>query len=128
MYRLEQDARNNCTLTEMNPELDRGVIEARGHLVALKLVLHPQPNGEVGYSFSLPGGTCTNVFTRANIFQVAGELQLLRRHHGGYSHFVTEVDLSNIVTKAFTLFTSFSFTQKNAFEMLIERALQSVRR
>lgn len=128
VYRLEQDARNNCTLTEMNPELDRGVIEARSHLVALRLVLHPQPNGEVGYSFSLPGGACTNVFTRANIFQVAGELQLLRRHHGGYSHFVTEVDLSNIVTKAFTLFTSFSFTQKNAFEMLIERALQSVRR
>lgn len=128
VFRLEQDARNNCTVTEMNPELDRGVIEARGHLMPLRLLLHPQPNGDVGYSFSLPNGHFTNVFTRANLFQVAGELSLLRRHHGGYSHFVTEVDLSNVVTKAFTLFTSFSFTQKNVFEMLIERALTAVKR
>ncbi|RPI92495.1 MAG: hypothetical protein EHM32_09095, partial [Spirochaetales bacterium] len=128
VYRLEQDARNNCSITEINPELDRGVIEARGHLVPMSLVLHPQPDGEVGYSFSLPGGAFTNVFTRANIFQVAGEMGLLKRQHGGYSHFVTEVDLSNVMTKAYTMFTSFSFTHKNIFEMLIDRALQAVRR
>lgn len=128
VYRLEQDVRNNCTVTEMNPELDRGVIEARSHLIPMRLLLHPRQDGEIGYSFSLPNGNYTNEFTRANLFQVAGELALLRKRHGGYSYFVTEVDLSKVVTKAFTLFTSFSFTQKNIFEMLVERAMAAVKR
>ncbi len=125
VYRLERDIHHKCRITEINPELDGSLMAARKALVPFVLSLHAAENGELGYRFTLPDGTFTNIFTNANILQIIGDLRLLMRATAGYSYYITDIDLTHIAQPQYRNYTSFAFTEKNLFEMLIEKGLQS---
>ncbi len=124
IYKMERDLRNGCTISEINPELSKNIMESKKNIIPLTLALQPLESGELGYSFSLPDGSVTNAFSRATIRQVTGELRVFMKSNRGYSYYVTDTDLDNVPNKAYRLFTSISFTHKGLFEMLVEAAMK----
>jgi hypothetical protein len=128
VYQLERDIHHKCSIREMNPELDGGIMAAKKSMVPFKLSLQAPEQGGIGYRFTLPDGTFTNVFTDANIMQIIGDLRLLMRATRGYSFYVTDIDLSAVAQSSYRNYTSFAFTEKNLFEMLVEKGLQAAAR
>ncbi|TAL31367.1 MAG: hypothetical protein EPN93_18055 [Spirochaetes bacterium] len=124
IYKLERDLRNSCTISEINPELSKNIVEARKGIVPLTLAVHPLETGEPGYGFTHPDGSFTNPFSRASIRQVIGELRVFMQTNRGYLYYPTDTDLTLIPNKAYKLFTSISFTHKGLFEMLIESGMK----
>lgn len=124
IYNIDRDIRNNCSIVEINPELNRSIQDTIRTMVPLNLSLHIVSNREIGFSMTLPDGATTPVFTKAQIPRIAAQIIEARRRGRGYSYFVTSIDMSHIGPRLYKNYTSFYFTQKNLFEMLVENALR----
>ncbi len=124
--RLERDIKHAVRLSEINPELDKNIVEARKRIVPTTLQLRMLENGEMGYRFTLPDGNYTDAFTRSGIQDVVREVAVLARSVKGYSFYVSGIDLSHVGMKLYRNFTSFAFTEKNMFELLMEKGVQAL--
>ena len=124
IYNIDRDIRNNCSIVEINPELNRSIQDTIRTMVPLNLSLHIVSNRELGFSMTLPDGAETHVFTKAQIPGIAARIIEAMRRERGYSYFVTGIDMSHIGPRLYKNYTSFYFTQKNLFEMLVENALR----
>ena len=127
LYKIDRGASHSVRITEVDPELDPEIKEARKRAQPFRLSLHQLASGETGYRFTLPDGSCTNVYTRANMLQVIGDLRLLMRSVRGYSFHASDIDLSQLKAGPQTASTSFAFTGKNTFELLVEKGVGSAR-
>ncbi len=123
VFRIESDAAGKCTIKEhdyINDSMLKYYSEKKSRL---SLSLHLLDNGEVGYRFTLPDGGYSEIFSRAEIEGVSREIKSLMDSVEGYSFFPTSVNLENTEIKMYSMFTSFAFSEKNRFEMLIEKNL-----
>ena len=127
VYKIDRGASHSVRITEFDPELDPEIKEARKRAQPFRLSLHQLASGETGYRFTLPDGSYTNVYTRANMLQVIGDLRLLMRSVRGYSFHASDIDLSQMKAGPQTASTSFAFTGKNTFELLVEKGVGSAR-
>lgn len=126
LFRLERDIKHAVKLSEINPEMDKNIVEARKRIVPTTLQPRVLENGELGYRFTLPDGNYTDAFTKSGIQGIIREIAVLARSVKGYSFYVSGIDLSHIEMKLYRNFTSFAFTEKNMFELLMEKGIQAL--
>ena len=89
----------------------------------VKLSLHLLETGDVGYRFTLPDGGYSEIFSRSDIESVSREVSALMESNEGYRFFPTAVNLDNAEIQMYSQYTSFGFSEKNRFELLIEKNL-----
>lgn len=123
VFHVERDLQYRCTMTEINPELDNRIMEIRKIMKPFTLSLHILEDGEVGYRFTLPDGGYTDMLSTRAVFDVTSEIKVLMDSVEGYGFYATDVNLSNLTVKRYKNFTSFSFSEKNRFELLVERGI-----
>lgn len=87
------------------------------------LSLHLLDNGEVGYRFTLPDGGLSEIFSRSEIEGASREIASLMESVDGYSFYPVRVMLEQSGIKMYSNYTSFAFSEKNRFEMLVEKNL-----
>ena len=126
VYRFERDASHNCTVTEIRHESDQGIITGLKKIIPLTLSLHLLETGDIGYRFTLPDGGFSEIFSRQDVEQISSEISVLMESVKGYSYFATDVNLDNIEIKMYMNYTSFAFSEKNRFEVLIEKNIKTV--
>jgi len=123
VYQVERDMQYRCTLNEINPELDSRVMEVRKNLKPFTLSFHLLDNGEVGYRFTLPDGGYTELLSTKAVYDVTGEIKVLMESVEGYGFYATDVNLTHLTVKLYKDYTSLIFSEKNRFELLIERGI-----
>jgi adenylate cyclase len=120
IFQMDTDAKHSCRITEINPELDSTINEIQRKCMPFRVSLHRAGNGEIGYRISLPDGNYTDTLTKSQVSGIAGKLKTIMGSVKGYSYFVTDINLSNVNVDQYKKYTSYSFTEKNVFELLIE--------
>ena len=103
--------------------MDIQLAATRKSIVPLKLSLYLLQNGEMGYRFTLPDGGISDIYNNYQIGEVINELKILMQSVKGYSYVVTEVNLENAGMAIYRNYTSLAFSEKNRFELMIERGL-----
>ncbi len=124
LYQLKREANNECTITEINPELDRRIADIRKRLIPTVLSLYMLDDGDIGYRFTLPDGGLSDVLSRKDLPAIAREIKTLQESNRGYSFVPSEVRLDNLEIKLYRDYTSLAFAEKNRFELLIEQGMK----
>ena len=124
IYKLDRDINHGCTVTELDPQLDLNMNKSKSGMSPFRLSLHILDSGEIGYSFSLPDGSMSEVFNKNDMNGISRELKVLMDGAKGYSYHVTEVSLDNIAVPMYRNYTSLAFSEKNRFELMVEKGLQ----
>jgi adenylate cyclase class 1 len=122
-YIMEIDIAGKSTITKYDYERDLALSNYREKLFPVCLSLHLLDSGEVGYRFTLPDGGNSELFSRVEIESVSREISSLMESIKEYKFFPTSVNLENSEIKMYSMFTSFAFSEKNRFELLIEKNL-----
>lgn len=120
IYNISRDNSNNCKLTEIFPELDPAILATKKYILPFKLYLHLFEKGEIGYQYSIPDGSNSQVYNRANKQQIITGIKLQMTRNKGFNYFVTGIDLANVKSRLAISYTSFAFSQKIRFENLLE--------
>lgn len=128
VFQLDRDIKHNVNIVPFNPELDRMILDIKKNLVPMRLTLHSVKDEEFGYRFTLPDGSETELFARNSIVGVMQRYGGAMRKAPGYSHYVTDIDVSSVGNRQCRDFTSFSFTEKNVFELLVEQGMRALTR
>lgn len=123
VYRLEFDTSGKSTVKEFDYTNDAIIKIHREKSFPVSLSLHLLENGEVGYRFTLPDGGFSEIFSRSEIESVSREIQTLMNSVEGYSFYPSSVNLDYSEIGMYSMYTSFAFSEKNRFEMLIEKNL-----
>jgi hypothetical protein len=123
MFRLEKDTQFNCSLTEMNPELDSLLQAALKKIVPFTLSISFLDNGETGYRFTLPDGAYSETCSSRDLMSVARELKVLMQSVPGYLVYPSGVNLNSVSFKLYRDYTSFALSEKNRFELIVEKGL-----
>ncbi|MBN2041158.1 MAG: class I adenylate cyclase [Spirochaetes bacterium] len=121
IFKLDRNDLNKCRISEINPSKDENIFRHEKKVVPLKLSLLLLESGELGYRFSLPDGGISENLTRTEIEAVSGEMSVLMQTNQGYNYSVTDINFSNLDLKMYKNFTTYGFTEKNRFELLIEK-------
>jgi len=123
VYRIEYDSPGKSTIKEHDFQNDAQMKLQKEKSFPVKLSLHLLDNGEVGYRFTLPDGGFSEIFSRAEIESVSREISALMDSIEGYTFYPSSVNLDNTEIRMYSIYTSFAFSEKNRFEMLIEKNL-----
>ncbi len=123
VYRLDTNAPGKTFIKEYDYQNDAMLKLFKEKMFPLCLSLHLLDNGEVGYRFTLPDGGYSEVFSRGEIENVSNEIASLIDSVEGYTFYPSSVNLDYSEIKMYSLYTSFAFSEKNRFEMLIEKNL-----
>lgn len=124
IYQLKREANNECTITEINPELDRRIADTRKKLLPTVLSLYMHDDGDIAYRFTLPDGGLSEVLSRKDLPPIAREIKTLQESNRGYSFVPSEVRLDNLEIKLYRDYTSLAFAEKNRFELLVEQGMK----
>ncbi len=123
LYRIERDTQNTTSIEEINPELEKAVFATRQTIVPSRLSLHILDNGEVGYRFSLPDGGYSEIYQRRSVPALAKEIGVLMESVPGYTYFISDVYVEHAEIPLYQQYTSFAFSEKNRFELMVEMGL-----
>lgn len=123
VYRIENESPGKNLITEYDYQNDAMLKLQKEKNFPVSLSLHLLDNGEVGYRFTLPDGGYSEIFSRAEIESVSREIATLMASIEGYIFYPSSVNLDNTEIRMYSLYTSFAFSEKNRFEMLIEKNL-----
>jgi len=126
LYEMKRDIHHNVSIEEINPEMETAVFKTRKSLVPFKLSLHLLENGDFGYRFTLPDGGYTDIFDRSDVVDVTKEIKVLMDSVKGYIYYLTDINLLYAELPMYKQFTSISFSEKNRFELMIEKGLQNL--
>lgn len=122
-YRIETDSAGRDIISEYSYAEDVILSRDREKIFPVSLSVHILDSGDVGYSFTLPHGDTSEIFSRGEIESISGELLSLMQDFSEYLFFPTSVDLSGTEIRMYSQYTSFAFSEKNRFELLIEKNL-----
>lgn len=125
LYELKREF-NNCNIRLVNPKNYLIGREKDGERGGCAIQPHILESGEVGYRFTLPDGSYSDIFNAETIQEIPGELKKIIESTPGYSYFVSDISMSHISNKLYRDYTSYSFTEKNRFELLIEKGLKKI--
>jgi adenylate cyclase class 1 len=125
-YSLEVDPAGKVSVTEFDYKKNIIITQYREKLFPVSLSLHLLDNGDVGYRFTLPDGGSSEIYSRGDIESVSHEISSLMESVEGYRFFPTLINLDYSEIKMYSQYTSFAFSEKNRFELLIEKNLGMV--
>ena len=125
VYEIERDDTNRTSIKDITSNLKKTVFEYEKGTVSLKLSINLMENGEMGYRFTLPDGSNSETYTKSSIGEIAREMAVLMESVNGYNYNVTDVNLANLDLRIYKNFTSFSFSEKNRFELLMEKFIRN---
>ncbi|MCP4132018.1 MAG: hypothetical protein GY754_13655, partial [bacterium] len=125
VYKLERDIKHNCNLHEVNFELSENIRDMVNEIIPLRLSFHLLETGKIGYRFSLPDGGFSEIYDQSEILEVSKEIKTLMSSVPKYFYFPTDVNLDYLDLKMYKDFTSFSFSEKNRFELIVEKGMRS---
>ncbi len=123
IYKIESDSPGKSIIKEHDYQNDAMLKLQKEKNFPVTLSLHLLDNGEVGYRFTLPDGGFSELFSRSEIESVSKEISTLMESIEGYIFYPSSVNLDNTEIRMYSLYTSFAFSEKNRFEMLIEKNL-----
>lgn len=123
VYKIGPDEQGKKTIVEHDHNNDPEIRLYSEKNYPLCLSLHLLDTGEVGYRFTLPDGGFSEIFSRDEIEIVSREIASLMESIEGYSFYPTCVNLEHTEIKMYSNYTSFAFSEKNRFELLIEKNL-----
>ncbi len=123
IFNLERNDKNQCKITEINPAQDENIFRHEKKIIPLKLSLLLLDNGEIGYRFSLPDGGISDNLSKNDIPKIAKEISVLTQGAKEYNYNVADINYANLEFKMYKDYTTFSFIEKNKFELLIEKGL-----
>ncbi len=123
VYRLERNIHYNCTLAEFNPELDGGIQFQLKKILPFTLSIHLVGSGEIGYRLTLPDGGFSDIYSGKNIGEISREIRVLMQSVPGYSFYSTDINLNAVGIRLYRDYTSFALSEKNRFELLVERSM-----
>jgi len=122
-FAVEIDSTWKSTVTEFDYSKNVVISQYREKIFPVTLTLHLLDSGEVGYRFTLPDGGNSEIFSRGDIESVSREISSLMESVEGYRFFPSSVNLDYAEIKMYSQYTSFAFSEKNRFELLIEKNL-----
>jgi len=122
-YTFETDTSGKTTVSEFDYTKNIVIAQFREKIFPVTLSLHLLDTGDVGYRFTLPDGGYSEIFSRADIESVSREISSLIESIEDYKFFPTLVNLEYSEIKMYSQSTSFAFSEKNRFELLIEKNL-----
>ncbi len=123
IYNLERDDKNQCKISEINPAQDENIFRLEKNVVPFKLSIVLLEDGKMGYRFNLPDGGISDNLTVNDFGKISKEMSVLMETVKGYHYFVTDVNYANLDFKIYKDYSTFSFIEKNKFELLIEKGL-----
>ncbi len=124
LYELIRDSRDNCTLNEIDKDLKKELVEHERQIIPFNIALSIADKREISYQHSLPFGALSESFTKQNAKKVLRDLSVYMRGTEGYNFYVTDIDLSKLGLGIYRNATSYSFSEKNKFELVMERNLR----
>jgi len=122
-YSFDIDNQRKITVSEFDYTRNIIISQYREKNFPVVLSLHLLDSGDVGYRFTLPDGGNSEIYSRGDIESVSREISSLMESVEGYKFFPTAVNLDYSEIKMYSLYTSFAFSEKNRFELLIEKNL-----
>jgi hypothetical protein len=125
-YKIEYESPGKSVIKEYDYQNDSLLKLQKEKDFPVTLSLHLLDSGEVGYRFTLPDGGFSELFSRMEIESVSREISTLMESIEGYTFYPSSVNLDNTEIRMYSLYTSFAFSEKNRFEMLIEKNLGMV--
>jgi adenylate cyclase class 1 len=123
VYKIETDTTGRKSIKQHDYHNDSMIKHYTEKNFQVCLSLHLLDTGEIGYRFTLPDGGLSEVFSRTEIESASREIATLMESVEGYSFYPVLVNLDNTGIKMYSSYTSFAFSEKNRFEMLIEKNL-----
>jgi hypothetical protein len=91
--------------------------------IPITLSLYLLDSGDLGYSFTLPDGSKSEIFSQTEIEGVSREISSLMKSFDNYTFHPTSINLKNLDIKMYSQYTSLALSEKNRFELLIEKNL-----
>ncbi len=125
-YKMEKDIKHNCKMTPIDITMDPKISAAIKNINEFKLSLHLLDSGEFGYRFTLPDGGLSEIFDRKDVDEIAKEVQVLMNSVEGYNYFITNINMGHIGVKMYKQYTSLAFSEKNRFELMIEKGMKLI--
>ena len=122
-FTVDIDTAGKSTINEFDYKKHVVLSQYRDKLFPVCLFLHLLENGDVGYRFTLPDGGSSEIYSRSDIEGVSREISALMESVEGYKFFPSSVNLDYAEIKMYSRFTSFALSEKNRFELLIEKNL-----
>ncbi len=122
-FEIKIDSTGKGEISDYNYSADLSFLSYRDKHMPVVLSLHILDTGEVGYRFTLPDGMNTEVFTRDEIESVSSEISSLMESIPEYNFFPSAVNLEHAEIDMYSSNTSFAFSEKNRFELFIEKNL-----
>ncbi|HPS59343.1 MAG TPA: class I adenylate cyclase, partial [Spirochaetota bacterium] len=123
VYKIETDTSGKKSIRKHDYRNDSMIKYHTEKIFPVCLSLHLLDTGEIGYRFTLPDGGFSEIFSRAEIESTSREISSLMESVDGYTFYPSSVNLEQSGIKMYSNFTSFAFSEKNRFEMLIEKNL-----
>lgn len=123
VYKIETDSSGKKSIKAHDYRSDSMIKFYTEKNYPVCLSLHLLDTGDVGYRFTLPDGGFSEIFSRSEIEATSREIASLMESVDSYSFYPVSVNLDNSGIKMYSNFTSFAFSEKNRFEMLIEKNL-----
>ncbi|MFC1669153.1 class I adenylate cyclase [Spirochaetota bacterium] len=124
VYKLERRGKLINQIDKIDNEVEYKLKVQEEKIVPFKLAIDLLENGELGYKIQLPDGGLSSTFNLEGVKGIANELKVLMESVPGYTFYVTDIKLSNIRLDIYRDYSSFSFSEKNKFEILIENSLK----
>lgn len=123
LYIIKKDVNNECSITKINPELDERIVRQQKQVFAFKLHIGILSNKEMSYQFSLSSGKMSKLYSKSNVHLMLQEITQIMAQFKGCNYILTDIDLSKVNLAIYRNFSSFSFTTKNRFELLMDNLL-----
>jgi adenylate cyclase class 1 len=123
VYKLTRNQNDMAIIEDYPYEKDAVLTNYIESSMPVSLSLHLLDSGEIGYRFTLPDGGYSEIFSRSGIESVSREIAALIESIQGYSYFPNAVNLENSAINLYRSRTSFALSEKNRFEILIEKNL-----
>ncbi len=125
-YTIEIDNAGKGVISEFDYKKNPVISQVREKLFPVSLSLHLLDSGEIGYRFTLPDGGYSEIFSRREVESVSREIFSLMGSFEEYRFFPVSVNLDYAEIKMYSIYTSFALSEKNRFELLIEKNLGMV--
>ena len=123
-YLIDIDAAGKTNIQDFNYSKNAVIAQAMiNKKFTVTLTLYLLENGEIGYRFTLPDGSNSEIYNRADIEDISREISSLMNSFDGYTFHPTAINLDNLDIKMYSQYTSLAFSEKNRFELLIEKNL-----
>lgn len=126
VYTMEKDIKYNCTIKMINILMDPKIDSAIKNMSEFKLSIHLLESGEFGYRFTLPDGGLSEIFDRKDIDEIAREIQILIESENSYKYYITRINMDHINVNMYKQYTSLALSEKNRFELMIEKGMRLI--